>query len=45
MAEAFDEFRRRAGTYSNRALFEVPIILESCLQKKSFARLATSDGD
>ena len=41
----FDEFRRRAGTYSNRALFEVPIILESCLQKKPSARLVASGRD
>jgi hypothetical protein len=27
----FDELRRRAGTYSNRALFEVPVILDQCL--------------
>ena len=27
----FQEFRRRASTYSNRALFEVPIILEKCV--------------
>jgi len=26
----FNEFRRKAGEYSNRALFEVPIILEQC---------------
>jgi len=29
----FDEFRRRAGEYSNRALFEVPVILEKILEK------------
>ena len=28
----FDEFRRRASEYSNRALFEVPIILEQCAE-------------
>jgi len=27
----FDQFRRSAGTYSNRALFEVPVIVEQCL--------------
>jgi Glycosyltransferase family 28 C-terminal domain len=26
----FDEFRRKASEYSNRALFEVPVILEQC---------------
>jgi UDP-N-acetylglucosamine:LPS N-acetylglucosamine transferase len=26
----FNEFRRKAGEYSNRALFEVPIILDQC---------------
>ena len=29
----FNEFRRRAGEYSNRALFEVPAILEQCAQQ------------
>jgi len=28
----FDEFRQKASEYSNRALFEVPIILEQCAQ-------------
>src|ERR1700730_6680283 len=28
----FDEFRRRVGEYSNRALFEVPAILEQCAE-------------
>ena len=28
----FDEFRRKASDYSNRALFEVPIILEQCAE-------------
>jgi UDP-N-acetylglucosamine:LPS N-acetylglucosamine transferase len=28
----FDEFRRKAGEYSNRALFEVPVILEKCAE-------------
>jgi len=26
----FNEFRRKANEYSNRALFEVPAILEEC---------------
>ncbi len=29
----FDEFRRKANAYSNRALFEVPTILEQCVQR------------
>jgi 1,2-diacylglycerol 3-beta-galactosyltransferase len=29
---AFNEFRRKANEYSNRALFEVPAILEKCAQ-------------
>lgn len=29
----FDEFRRKAGEYSNRALFEVPAILEKCAEE------------
>jgi hypothetical protein len=28
----FDKFRRKAGEYSNRALFEVPAILEKCAE-------------
>ena len=28
----FDELRRQAGTYSNRALLEVPVILDQCLR-------------
>ena len=28
----FDEFRRKTSEYSNRALFEVPIILEHCAE-------------
>jgi UDP-N-acetylglucosamine:LPS N-acetylglucosamine transferase len=28
----FDEFRRKASEYSNRALFEVPVILEQCAE-------------
>ncbi|HKM47338.1 MAG TPA: glycosyltransferase [Terriglobales bacterium] len=31
-AVTFDEFRRKADAYSNRALFEVPTILEQCAQ-------------
>ena len=33
----FDEFRRKASEYSNRALFEVPIILEQCAQRTAAA--------
>jgi len=29
----FDEFRRKTSEYSNRALFEVPIILEQCAER------------
>jgi glycosyl transferase family 28/monogalactosyldiacylglycerol (MGDG) synthase len=29
----YDEFRRKANEYSNRALFEVPVILEQCLER------------
>ena len=29
---AFNEFRRKANEYCNRALFEVPVILEKCAQ-------------
>ena len=29
----FNEFRRKAGEYSNRALFEVPLILEQCAER------------
>lgn len=28
----FNEFRRKAGEYSNRALLEVPVILERCVE-------------
>ena len=28
----FNEFRRKAGEYSNRALLEVPVILEQCVE-------------
>jgi len=28
----FDEFRRKVSEYSNRALFEVPVILEQCAE-------------
>jgi len=30
---AFAEFRRKANQYSNRALFEVPLILEKCAEQ------------
>jgi hypothetical protein len=30
---AFDEFRRKTGEYSNRALLEVPVILEQCADR------------
>lgn len=29
----YDEFRRKPHEYSNRALFEVPVILEQCLER------------
>jgi UDP-N-acetylglucosamine:LPS N-acetylglucosamine transferase len=29
----YDEFRRKANEYSNRALFEVPMILDQCAQR------------
>jgi hypothetical protein len=29
----FNEFRRKADEYSNRALFEVPVILEQCAER------------
>jgi UDP-N-acetylglucosamine:LPS N-acetylglucosamine transferase len=31
----FDELRLQVNQYSNRALFEVPIILEQCLERRS----------
>jgi UDP-N-acetylglucosamine:LPS N-acetylglucosamine transferase len=31
---AFNEFRRKANEYSNRALFEVPLILEKCAEHR-----------
>jgi hypothetical protein len=31
----FDEFRRKASQYSNRALFEVPAILEQCAGQRA----------
>jgi hypothetical protein len=34
----FDELRRQAGTYSNRALLEVPVILDQCLGATSSSR-------
>jgi UDP-N-acetylglucosamine:LPS N-acetylglucosamine transferase len=33
---AFSEFRRKANEYSNRALFEVPVILEKCAEQAGF---------
>ncbi len=33
----FDEFRRKANAYSNRALFEVPTILEQCAERTAAA--------
>jgi UDP-N-acetylglucosamine:LPS N-acetylglucosamine transferase len=32
---AFNEFHRKANEYSNRALFEVPEILEKCVEHKT----------
>jgi hypothetical protein len=29
----YDEYRRKANEYSNRALFEVPVILEQCAER------------
>ena len=37
-AATFNEFRRKANEYSNRALFEVPIILEQCAQPAATAK-------
>ena len=37
----FDQFRRQAGTYSNRALLEVPVILDQCLGATSSSPDAT----
>jgi hypothetical protein len=34
----FDEFRRKASEYSNRALFEVPEILENCAASSAAAQ-------
>jgi len=31
----FEEFRRKTGEYSNRALFEVPAILEQCAERSA----------
>jgi len=33
----FDEFRMKASQYSNRALFEVPVILEQCVEHTAAA--------
>jgi 1,2-diacylglycerol 3-beta-galactosyltransferase len=42
----FAEFRLRAGAYSNRALFEVPAILEQCAAQTAPAQsLASSSHD
>ncbi len=35
--ETFNEFSRKANAYSNRALFEVPLILEQCARPKNGA--------
>jgi UDP-N-acetylglucosamine:LPS N-acetylglucosamine transferase len=34
----FEEFRRKANEYSNRALFEVPLILEQCAEHTGGSR-------
>jgi 1,2-diacylglycerol 3-beta-galactosyltransferase len=34
----FAELRRQVGAYSNRALFEVPVILDQCLGRRSDSR-------
>jgi hypothetical protein len=31
----FEDFRRKASIYSNRALAEVPLILEECLRRST----------
>jgi len=33
----FNEFRRKASEYSNRALFEVPVVLEQCVEHTAAA--------
>jgi 1,2-diacylglycerol 3-beta-galactosyltransferase len=37
-AATFNEFHRNANEYSNRALFEVPIILEQCAEHRATPR-------
>ena len=37
--EAFSQFRRNAASYSNQALFEVPVILEKCLEQHAGSSL------
>jgi 1,2-diacylglycerol 3-beta-galactosyltransferase len=34
-AATFNEFRLKVNQYSNRALYEVPVILEQCLERRS----------
>jgi hypothetical protein len=34
----FEDFRRKASTYSNRALSEVPLILEECFRRSANSR-------
>jgi Glycosyltransferase family 28 C-terminal domain/Monogalactosyldiacylglycerol (MGDG) synthase len=38
----FDKFRFNVSTYSNRALFEVPIILEKCYERSLASRFGQS---
>ena len=38
----FDQFRQKTAQYSNRALFEVPEILEQCVQRKAATTLQPS---
>lgn len=41
----YDEFRRKADEYSNRALFEVPVILEQCAERTATPALSGSRRD
>jgi hypothetical protein len=41
--ENVTKFRRNVGSYSNRALFEVPVILENLLQRSEGRKLIHSD--
>jgi UDP-N-acetylglucosamine:LPS N-acetylglucosamine transferase len=41
--ENVTRFRRNVGSYSNRALFEVPVILENLLQRNEARKLIQSD--